>query len=198
MPICRGKRGCGKEKPADEFSLIPKGKDGLNSICNECSAERRRKYYANNTEKETERRRKHYANNKEKETEYFRKYRENNPEKIAERGRLHRNVKPLGRLKCYKHSAKIRNKEWFISDDLAISLFHQDCTYCGRVSNPELPLVGSLNGIDRMDPTLGYLPHNVTPACDTCNMGKQSLQVYEFHEWIGRCHVHKNPIDLGY
>jgi hypothetical protein len=36
------------------------------------------------------------------------------------------------------------------------------------------------NGIDRMDNTKGYLPGNVTTACDRCNRGKHTMSTDQF------------------
>ena len=45
-------------------------------------------------------------------------------------------------------------------------------------------VVNTLNGIDRMDNAVGYLPANVVPCCKDCNFMKKALDA---HTFVERC-----------
>lgn len=50
------------------------------------------------------------------------------------------------------------------------------------------------NGIDRLDPSLGYVEGNCVPACATCNLMKQSLNYEDFIERV--LTIARNYIDI--
>jgi hypothetical protein len=58
------------------------------------------------------------------------------------------------------------------------------CHYCGG----ELPESGY--GLDRINPLLGYIPGNVVPCCETCNIAKSNLTELEFRNWAMRLFNH--------
>jgi hypothetical protein len=74
----------------------------------------------------------------------------------------------------YKQSAIKRNLEWSITDEYAHSLFVKACFYCGKDSQD------TLNGIDRIINTDGYIISNCVPCCAFCNMAKRDLTVIDF------------------
>jgi sugar-specific transcriptional regulator TrmB len=113
MKICTT---CKKQKQPSEFHRQTKGKNGLQSVCKVCVAERQKIYRAENLEKlrETNRRwyhdnverakktsRKYHKENKDKVRELCKKWCEENPEKAREKrlkaGRKYRNT-TKGRL----------------------------------------------------------------------------------------------------
>jgi len=61
-----------------------------------------------------------------------------------------------------------------ISRDEYEKIVVSPCYYCGFYSNFRL------NGIDRIDNHLGYIPSNCIPCCKMCNMMKQAQHPHEF------------------
>lgn len=88
---------------------------------------------------------------------------------------------PKWKLISYKDSAKNRNIEWNISDELAVELFNTKCYYCdemgtvrGLCTDKENNVYEyvEINGIDRIDNQKCYQPDNVVACCPTCNFIK--------------------------
>jgi hypothetical protein len=79
----------------------------------------------------------------------------------------------------YKGTAVRKGREYALTDDQFIALVLADCTYCHASPNP-------INGIDRVDNTLGYTEGNVVTACRQCNVAKGTLPVDEFWAWAKR------------
>lgn len=119
--------------------------------------------------KETLRRReskqKYYKNNKQRYYQQQKKYRET-------KYKIDINYTISEYLKSYKNNSKNRQRKWLLSKEEAISLFLNNCEYCGQ-----LDLV---NGIDRIDNDEDYHPWNVVSCCHTCNNMKASLSYEEF------------------
>ncbi len=78
---------CGKTKPRDMFSKNAASKDGLQSNCKACSAERYRRWHEQNADAKREYSRLYCEANAEAMREYNRRWREQNPEKERERHR---------------------------------------------------------------------------------------------------------------
>jgi hypothetical protein len=87
-----------------------------------------------------------------------------------------------GRTKCgicrpklaittYKAGALKRGYSWELTDNQAVWLMQQPCTYCG---------VAVAGGIDRAKNEYGYTVLNSVPCCATCNMTKRVLTVKAF------------------
>ena len=89
---------CGRELPKSEFNKNKNMKDGWQSWCKECVAERKRKYREANREKVAESDRKYREANREKVAERNRKYNEANREKVAEHHRKY--YKCMKKLTC--------------------------------------------------------------------------------------------------
>lgn len=87
-----------------------------------------------------------------------------------------------------------RGIEWSLSDEEASALIVGDCRYCGKksVANADPTLsrtnAAGLNGIDRVDSSLGYAPSNVVACCYRCNSGKHTQTHDEFVAWIKLVH----------
>lgn len=86
------------------------------------------------------------------------------------------------KIRQYKHSAKKRGYEWSISDADAEALFVAPCEYCGQTE---------LNGIDRVDNTIGYVEGNVVSCCSTCNYAKKDMTMDKWTAWLDRVAVHR-------
>jgi hypothetical protein len=83
-----------------------------------------------------------------------------------------------------------------LSADDYWSIIVQPCSYCGRsgvssakerrnrhggfISNLTIPM----NGLDRVDSSIGYRTSNVVPCCKHCNFAKNTMSRDEFFEWI--------------
>lgn len=83
----------------------------------------------------------------------------------------------------YQQEAKRRKKIYKLPDALAADLMTDNCYYCGESPKP-------LNGIDRVDNEVGYLPNNVVTACKYCNLAKAKYSKEEFEGWLSRAAKH--------
>mgnify|MGYP001608898009 CR=1 FL=1 len=109
---------------------------------------------------------------------------------------------PIERL--YNLSIISRAKKKNLPIDLSISEFQelvqQDCYYCG--AHPMLKqyviYVGNqpiyANGIDRIDPNIGYIKSNCIPCCKHCNIAKSDLNKEEFFALVAN--IYHKHIDL--
>jgi hypothetical protein len=92
--------------------------------------------------------------------------------------KLTREEKTLTRMfQIYKHSAKRRNLSFVLTKSELKQLVLQDCFYCRKKS---------INGIDRLDSSKGYISGNCVPCCKECNFMKRSLSLTEFLEKINK------------
>lgn len=99
-----------------------------------------------------------------------------------------------------KRGAKIRGIPFDLSTDRHRALIKDKCNHCGK---PPIPFncynykVQAnmttesakdawvlVNGIDRLDPNLGYTEANCVPCCTPCNYGKLD---YTQQEYIAHC-----------
>jgi hypothetical protein len=72
------------------------------------------------------------------------------------------------------------------------------CFYCGLEYSKEIhdrlsdtksnkklsDTVVRINGIDRIDSTVGYTKENTVPCCKFCNTAKNTMRVYDFKKWV--------------
>jgi hypothetical protein len=82
------------------------------------------------------------------------------------------------RLKHFKRHAADRGYAWALTDAACETLLAGPCFYCGTVE------AGVVNGVDRMDNTVGYTPENCRTCCRTCNTMKLCLDARTF---VDRC-----------
>jgi len=162
---------CSREFPDENF-ITKRGKPSTN--CNECRA------YKNFTNNESRNRIK--ESNREEfnkhHAEIVRKWNKNNPEKVKETTERVKKT-PWCRLYHYKFRAEVSGINWNISDEYMMELFQKPCEYCGFY-----PSDGKLNGVDRMDNTLGYEDYNVCSCCEMCNRMKRMDHQIDF---IDKC-----------
>lgn len=93
---------------------------------------------------------------------------------------------------AYKKHGKYFN----LTIEQFINLVNQKCHYCG--SEPKL-LRGNktksktklLNGIDRIDSSIGYEVDNCVPCCINCNRAKNDMSIEDFIEWIKKISKYK-------
>lgn len=78
----------------------------------------------------------------------------------------------IRKLSDCKSSAKSKEIDWNISDELALKLIQSECKYCDKLV--------TLNGIDRIDSNLPYVETNIVSCCWTCNNMKGEKSVENF------------------
>ena len=117
-------------------------------------------------------------------------------------------------LKVQYHHIKKRNKKKGFTDIISFDEFRvlskSPCTYCNishsreiedRLSeNPNQKRLSDhilkINGIDRVNSSLGYTSDNSVACCGTCNFAKHTMNESEFFRWIRSVYEHmteKNP-----
>jgi hypothetical protein len=108
---------------------------------------------------------------REHNNEVSRVWRSENREHSAKWYRTNQNA----RLDAIKRSAVRRDIEWTLDDEVAKKMLIENCHYCGQ-----LDLSVRVNGIDRMNNEIGYIPENVVTCCKTCNYSKKNLSADDF------------------
>ena len=90
----------------------------------------------------------------------------------------------------YKRCAKKRNLEYSLTRNQFETLVLGTCFYCGRLKQNIKRGQGktsgdsAYNGIDRVNPILGYTPDNCVSCCWKCNNMKGTLESAEFFDHI--------------
>ena len=78
------------------------------------------------------------------------------------------------------------------------------CKYCGLEYSRELEdrlnetktgkrlsdTIVKINGIDRLDPSIGYTEENTVSCCKICNFAKHTMTENDFFDWIKKVHIH--------
>jgi hypothetical protein len=196
---------CKKTLPVSMFDISYKNADGYESTCKECKI-KRHEYYERNKEKilkksaeytaahkeEKAARDKRYAlEHKEQLQKYHKEYRESHKEANAEYQKQYR-VKnkdkldeykkaPHIRYKVYQSNARVKDRNFNLTEDEFIQISTQPCIYCGEYSDTYNG--DPFNGVDRVDSNLGYSIDNCVPCCATCNRMKMDLDV---NDWVSK------------
>jgi len=92
-------------------------------------------------------------------------------------------------LYSYRVEAENRGLEWGLSNEQALGIMEQTCSYCDAVpSNLSKTTNGDFqyNGIDRVDNSLGYDEGNCVACCRVCNFMKGTMSREEFLSHIRR------------
>ena len=89
----------------------------------------------------------------------------------------------------YKQNARQKGRDFLLSVEDFISIAKQDCYWCGipPVDKKEVAQCNGqfpVNGVDRLDNTLGYIIDNSVACCSVCNYAKGTKSEDEFREWI--------------
>ena len=94
----------------------------------------------------------------------------------------------------YVESANKREYEFTLTLDEFTLLIQSSCYYCGIEPKRDVSIKRTgkflVNGIDRVDNTLGYLNENCVSCCTQCNTAKGTLSHEEFLEWIKKVYAH--------
>lgn len=93
--------------------------------------------------------------------------------------------------KSLTNNAKNRGILVEISKEDFVQIAKMDCFYCGEhpkekiyYDQPEWSTPAKLNGIDRVDNSIGYTLDNIVASCYICNRGKMDLSLEDFKAWI--------------
>lgn len=167
---------CRIYKLKDNFAKHKKCKDGIYSICYECSNIRKRKYYQENKKDllEKQRIKRNTHSYRAKNRLQQKQYRKNNPVKL---------LIMWARNKCKKR-------------DIEFNLKEKDLTYTGicPVFNIKLEMGGeNLDNsptLDRIDPNKGYIAGNVQIICHLANRIKNNAteeQIKLILNYIEKC-----------
>jgi len=144
----------------------------------------RKKYKEDNPEIATkgwmDYRARQFENNKEeylaKNAKNMIKWKAKNPEKVAI-AKKKKNANPHYKLQYYKRRAEEDGREWSITDEEALDMFHDKCHFCDSIE-------ATINGIDRVNNSLGYTTDNTVACCSMCNYMKNTLDIVTF---LKRC-----------
>lgn len=96
-----------------------------------------------------------------------------------------------------KKQAEDRGYSWELSNDEARRISRMPCNYCGSMDKRKNSSTGelfSLNGLDRIDNSKGYINGNVVPCCKTCNHAKNNLSVDEFLAWTNKVYNYQRSL----
>ena len=181
---------CKTEKSDSEFYRNNKYLDGLNRRCKECDKELNLARYHSNGRNRPEHvyrktcktcgKRKFLSQyNMVKEGKYCAHCRDCYNAKAR--------VRPLTISKAIrerKRDARKRDISWGLSDQECEALLCGNSSYCGCQPSHNERVGKSINGIDRIDSTLGYLTGNVVSCCFRCNLMKRELTVEQFKAQI--------------
>lgn len=93
------------------------------------------------------------------------------------------------KYKQCRRSAERRNLQFELTREDYELMIHEPCTYCGN----EIKYIDDtvlLNGVDRIDSTLGYVEGNCVPCCLKCNRAKNAMTKEEFITWVKKTYEH--------
>lgn len=97
-----------------------------------------------------------------------------------------------GYFTSYRNRAYKKNIVFELTKEYFGELVSRNCMYCGSQPFNMVPkkvknnINGRIivNGIDRIDSSIGYTVDNCVPCCKICNVMKNSLTKREFLEWV--------------
>ena len=83
-------------------------------------------------------------------------------------------------LKRFKERARYCKIQWSLNDKYALFLAHSPCYYCGEMDKRRIKINDDyvdlvINGIDRVDNSIGYIYGNVVSCCRSCNTKKGAV-----------------------
>ena len=90
-----------------------------------------------------------------------------------------------------------KEKGFGLTKDFFKKVSQMDCHYCGakptdtngyKSWHPKI----KINGLDRVDPSVGYFNENVVSCCKDCNTAKLDKTEEEFISWLTRLAKHQS------
>lgn len=114
--------------------------------------------------------------------------------RIADKNRIAAGTLEIfnGRYVAYRSRANRREFTFDLTLSQFAEIVQRDCFYCGAKpdmlprSRPIVPGDPLVNGVDRIDSSLGYDASNVVPCCTVCNRMKLDLTLPDFLARIRR------------
>ena len=104
------------------------------------------------------------------------------------------------KFSMYKHTANKRNIVFELTKDEFKEFTHANCFYCNEApnerrftnkkANSERIWVYNMNGVDRIDSSMGYTMDNCVPCCTQCNRAKMEHSSEKFKTWIIKVYKH--------
>ena len=182
---------CREQKPVSEFYACTSRPDGLSFRCKTCDLEAKRisrsKHREGRNRWQCEHRK--LPRVRQSDKEWRQRYYLKNRGKALAASRLWRtnNPKTMTWLK-YKNSARARSIEFRLTREVFDELVGGRCYYCDCAPRP-------INGIDRIDSTMGYTLDNCVTSCKPCNTAKWDRTQTEFLSWLGRAYVHTRRLE---
>lgn len=102
----------------------------------------------------------------------------------------------------YRKNARMKNRDFTLSEDEFRKLTSANCHYCG--SQPSTwshnkSKTGTYvhNGVDRIDPTKGYVTANCVPCCSNCNYMKLDHSLSDFLGHVLKIVKHMKATENG-
>lgn len=95
----------------------------------------------------------------------------------------------------YKRSSRDRKQVFSLTKEQFYKLVQQPCYYC-NTSNSNLKKTAGYpdgfpyNGLDRLDPKIGYTSKNTVTCCRACNFAKQGMTKEQFLSWINKTYTY--------
>lgn len=83
------------------------------------------------------------------------------------------------RFSGYKYEAKRKGLTFEMPKEKFAKITSQHCYYCGKFTTGT-----NFTGIDRICSNKGYIPGNIRPCCEMCNMAKLN---YTTNEYLNHC-----------
>lgn len=98
-------------------------------------------------------------------------------------------------FKDYAQQAKRRGYEYTLTLEESYELFISNCHFCGespsntKTHGKNKTISFNYQGIDRKDPSKGYVSGNCLPCCKHCNYAKREMTYEEFLKWVEKVYV---------
>jgi hypothetical protein len=91
----------------------------------------------------------------------------------------------------YKRSSRDRKQPFELTNEQFYKLVQQPCYYCNTSDSNLKKTVAypngfPYNGIDRLNPKIGYTITNSVSCCRDCNFAKQGMTKKQFISWIDK------------
>jgi len=98
-------------------------------------------------------------------------------------------------FESYKLGAKKRGLDWQLTAPQFRDLITKSCYYCNMEPSQIYHKSGgnssfTYNGVDRVDPSVGYIKDNVVSCCSKCNFAKRQMSKKEFATWVMKIYDH--------
>ena len=104
--------------------------------------------------------------------------------------------------KNYLSDCNNSNRIFNISKEQFTDLVNSNCYYCGCKPflvryNRTKSVSKALNGIDRVNSSIGYIIENCVPCCIYCNRAKNTMNINEFKNWVILIYNNLYPNEKG-